>query len=348
MTNDPTPTKRKRKVVKPPTTPAAATPPDPQAPTPPPTPVRRTHPHPRGPNPNRLDLGRSSAGRTTIKSGARLVHSSVDLSAATRRAGGRPGSRHTTITIISAPNKDHPGAHRIGVCIKDETGLRFDTHPCPGPIDDHLPLVLENAVLRCPGLRDLIITTPYKHLWNEQNHTRKTRDYVRHHGCRIRPAHPMPYDLGHMLARTAASGHTGPTLVDYHLYTASLTDGERTYASGILYGRSKAYQFTQTTPGATLPAAEAAIATWAFALMPEHSDVMIHNASAAMQAVWTNPASMTTDVRDVMKRAGHHLRLKNLKFRPGIEPYLAELARVAREIASHAYAGANLHRKERA
>lgn len=298
----------------------------------------------RGPNPNRLGLNRSMDGRETLRRGARLVDTSkVDLSAATRRSGGRPGARHTTITITSAPNPAHDGTFLIGLCIKDETGLRFDTYPSPGPIDDTLPLALENAVLRCPALRDLVVTTPYKLLWDERNHTKITRDYVRQHGCRITHAHPMPFDLGHMLARTAARGRSGPQLVDFHLYTASITDGERTYASGILYGRSKAYQFTQTFTGASLAAAEAAVTGWAFKLMPEHSEVMIHNANPTMREVWSNPDSMPGEVREVLKRVGQQLRLKNLKFKPAIEPYVGEIARVAREIVSHAYAGANLH-----
>lgn len=130
-----------------------------------------------------------------------------------RRRNGRPGARHTTITLTSAPSKDAPGVFLIGLCIKDETGLRFDVHPTPGPLDDALPLALENAVLRCPALRDLIIVTPYKSLWNPANHTQATRDFVRQHGCRLTHAHPMPFDLGNMLAQAAARGESGPRRV---------------------------------------------------------------------------------------------------------------------------------------
>ncbi|ABW35133.1 hypothetical protein Dgeo_3092 (plasmid) [Deinococcus geothermalis DSM 11300] len=300
------------------------------------------HP-PRGPNPNRLGINRNSATRSTLQQGARLVDASkVDLSATARRRNGRPGARHTTITLTSAPSKDAPGVFLIGLCIKDETGLRFDVHPTPGPLDDALPLALENAVLRCPALRDLVIVTPYKSLWNPANHTKATRDFVRQHGCRLTHAHPMPFDLGNMLAQAAARGESGPRRVDFHLYTASITDGARTYVSGILYGKSRAYQFTQTLPHASLAAAEAAVSQWAFRLMPENTDVMVHNANPIMQGVWENPKGCPPDVREVMKGVGQQIRLKNLKFKQGIEPYVANIARAAREIASHAYAGANL------
>ena len=297
----------------------------------------------RGPNPNRLGISRNTSTQRTLQQGARLVDANkIDLSANARRRGGRPGGRHTTITLTSAASKDTPDVFLIGICIKDETGLRFDVHPTPGPLDDALPLALENAVLRCPALRDLILVTPYKSLWSAANHTKATRDFVRQHGCRITHSHPMPYDLSNMLAQAAARGECGPRQVDFHLYTASVTDGSRTYVSGILYGKSRAYQFTQTLPHGGLAAAEAAVAQWAFRLMPEHTDVMVHNANPIMRDVWENPKNCPPDVREVMKGVVQQIRLKNLKFRQGIEPYVADIARAAREIASHAYAGANL------
>ncbi|MBZ9714953.1 hypothetical protein [Deinococcus multiflagellatus] len=290
-------------------------------------------------------MTRNSGTRATLKRGARLVDPvKVDLSVSTRRRGGHAGARQTTITITSRPSKEDNSIFLIGLCIKDETGLRFDVHPTPGPLDAALPLALENAVLRTPALRDLILSTPYKTLWNPANHTKATRDYVRSHGCHLSPSHPLPFDLGHVLAHAAARGEMGPKLVDFHLYTASITDGERSYVSGILYGRSRAYQFTQTLPHANLAAAEAAVSHWAFKQMPEHTDIMIHNANPLMRDIWVNPSAGTPEVRDALKGVGQQIRLKNLKFKQGIEPYVASIARVAREIASHAYAGANLHR----
>ncbi len=287
----------------------------------------------RGPNPNRI----------VARGGFRPTDAgTIDLSPQARRQGGRVGARHTTITILSAPSQGDRGVFLIGICIRDDTGLRFDAQPTPGPLDLALPLALENAVLRCPALRDLIVTTPYKLLWDSANHTPSTRDWVRRHGCRLTHAHPMPYDLGNMLALVAARGGRGPRLVDYHLYTASITDGERSYVSAVLYGRSKAYAFTQTLAHHNLAAAEAVASHWAFTRMPEHSEVMVCNANPVMREIWTTPQHAPPEVRDALHGLAQQIRLRNIRFVQQAEPFVADVARAAREMASHAYAGANL------
>lgn len=312
----------------------------------PPRPIRTQQhhndsPRPRGPNPKRL---LSKQAVQEVKRGARLISDAVELDVQTRRAGGTVRARQTTITLVAKQGED---GHLIGLCLKDHAGLRFFTYPVQGPLDDALPHALEAAVLRCPALRDLVLVTPYKTLWDERNHTHATRDFVRTHGCRLVHAHPLPFDLGHTLARAASRGDLGPRVVDYHLYTASLTDGERTYSGAVLFGRGYAHQLTQTHRHTDLASAEGASATWAFKLMPAGSDVMIHNASPLLARVWTNPTAATPEVRDALRPAAHLLRVKGLHFKQGAEPFLSALARVAREMAAHAYAGADLTRSEK-
>ena len=131
-------------------------------------------PRPRGPNPKRL---LSKQAVQEVKRGARLISDAVELDVQTRRAGGTIRARQTTITLVAKQGQE---GHFIGICLKDHAGLRYFTYPVQSTaLDDALPHALEVAVLRCPALRDLILVTPYKRLWDDKNHTSVTRDFLR-------------------------------------------------------------------------------------------------------------------------------------------------------------------------
>ncbi|ASN83257.1 hypothetical protein [Deinococcus ficus] len=323
-----------------------ATPATPAAPETSPAQPQRT----KGRNPHRRSLPRDNRFRdaTGENPNAHIVMNQdpVDISLDARR-GESSGPRQTgTITILGVTDKGERQTNSVGICIRDQHNLRFMRYPTRETLDTVLPHVLETALKNAPALSDLILTTPYKQLWSEANYTEETQRFLRQYGCRVKKAYPLPHDLGGTLARLAANGILGPQLVEYHLYTASVTDERRAYVAALLWGKSYAHRFVQTLPAPSLALAEAAATEWAFKLMPRTSTVLISNANPVIGQLWANPKSLqeNAEMREAMRGVGRQMKAKDLRFKTDIEKPHHQLARVVREIVGGLYAGADVRR----
>ena len=304
-------------------------------------------------NPNRFTLPKAEEIQAT-----RLINPNViDLDTASRRrTSGR--KQLTTITIIGIRGENTKrsslqveGTHSIGLCIRDGEKMRFMHYPTLENLDDVLPSALETAIMYVPALSDVIISSPHRMIRDNRNHTPETAERIRDFGLNVNARHPLPGDVGATLARMSAMGITGPLLVDYHLYTASITDESRSYAAALLWGKHYALQFIQTFEDAKLSSAEAHMAEWAFKLLPQGAEVMVHNANPGFGEVWKNPKILALEenaaLREAMRGLGKQLRIKNIVFDVKKEKPHELLKRAVRDIAAGRYAAADTRRTER-
>ncbi len=271
----------------------------------------------------------------------------VDLRDFIRRRGGPNGKRQTTITLL-AGRPTTAGHALIGVSVRTQGRHLYYHHPVTSLLDRDLPHALETAVLRAPAMTDLIITTPIKSLWDLHHLTPATKDRIADLGCRVRFAHPLQHDLGTALAKTASEGHTGPQHVDAHLYTATLTDGHRTYTAAVLWQHGHVLQTTLTTDPIALDLAEVRLVLWAAGRLPAGASLQIQNANPTLTRLWSNPEHMTPEQRQALTPLLPHLTTKGLQIRQGSDPINRRIARATRDIAATLYASADLTPEEHA
>lgn len=255
-----------------------------------------------------------------------------------RERGGSRGQQQATITLIA--RHASPGAPaRIGVCVRTQTRLISYPHPVGRDLDEDLPHALETALLRLPPLTDILITTPYKHLWDVLHYTPKSREHLAALGCRLTHAHPLPHDLGLALARTAAQ-QQHPVNVDAHLYTAAIQDPERCYLAALLWQQGLAHHLITTTQGDLL-SSEASAASWAARTLPPHASVMIHNTHPDLMRLWQHPERMSDQLAETLRPLGRLIGSKGLQVRQHADPPHRALIRATRELAATHYAHQN-------
>lgn len=306
----------------------------------------------RRPNPNRRTFSEKTyADRGTGQQRDEYqAHQHRTISQEILEHRGTEGTRsrqQCTITIVGVKNRYENETTSLGLCIRDYHNMRFMTYPARERLDDVLPHAFETAVLNAPALSDIILTTPYKQLWTPGSYTEKTREFLNRNNCRLTHAYPLPHDLGGTLARLAANGTTGPLRVEYHLYTAAITDEHNAYVAGLLWGKNYAHRYIQTIPRPQIAIAEAAAVEWAFKLMPQNAHVLMHNANATLGRIWQNPREIEKhpDIREAMRGVGKQMRAKEIKFFVDTEPHHNVLARVVREIVGGLYANVDPRRQ---
>lgn len=235
----------------------------------------------------------------------------------------------------------YPAEHLIGISIKQSHRIVYLSYPVQGEIESALPLALELAVLRSPGMSNLRLVTPYKFLWDSANYTELTRQRLMDYGSRLKLGHPLAHDLSNVLARLAASGVTGPKTVDYHIYTSSVSNGERCFTATLLWGERRANFFVQTLPGADLVQAHTNAAQWAFGMVPPQSHMYLINDCRSLNTIWQTAQIEGTDLKQKVKPLIARLGEKKLSFATGSgERYHAPLSAAVRQMAGDLHARA--------
>lgn len=291
-------------------------------------------------HPHRISLPRASDLDAT-----RLINTDViSLREATRRRV--TPTPLTTLTIIASRAADarqldsSDAIYYVGICVRRMDTLQFIAYPTQEALEDVLPHVLETAITYVPELSDVYLSTPHRSLWRADGHTPETSRYLRDHGINLSARHPLQGDVGATVARLASHNVTGPRMVDFHLYTASMTDDTRTYAGALLWGSGRAWIFTQTFDQPDLAAAEVALAEWAFKLLPERRTLLTHNANASFAQVWLHPDRVfreRPDLRQAMGGIGRQIRAKHLRLDPHAEPPHDVLIKGVRAIVANRY-----------
>ncbi len=226
-----------------------------------------------------------------------------------------------------------PPEYLIGVSIKQKHRVVYLTYPVQGDLEPALALALELAVLRSPGMANLRLVTSHKFLWDGGNYTELTRQRLMDYGSRIKLNYPIPHDLGNVLSRLAADGITGPKTVDYHIYTSSVSNGERCFTATLLWGHRRANFFIQTlhTPDLTLAHTQAA--EWAFGMVPAESHLFLINDCKALNTIWQTAEIEGTELKQTVKPLIERLGEKKLSFASGGERYHAALCATVRQMA---------------
>ncbi|WP_344982633.1 hypothetical protein [Deinococcus rubellus] len=261
----------------------------------------------------------------------------MNLSLDTWRAGRQP----CIITITAVHEKQQANIQNVGVCIQDQYNLRFMRYQTSESLDKFLPHVLEIALSKTPALTDILLTTSHKLLWQPVNYSKTSLEFIQRTRCKIKLAYPLPHDLGSTLATLSANGITGPRMMDYHFYTASVTDERNAYVAALLWGKNYAHLYVQTLPTTNLAMAEAAATEWGLQTAPRNSHVMIYNSNPAIGQVWnrTKDGGLPPELRHALRRVGKQLKIRGLRFSTYIEKPHNPLDRVVRAIVGGLYSG---------
>lgn len=308
----------------------------------------------QGPNPHRITLSDDTPNPDRLINPER-----VKLSEAERRAGVSKRGDLCTINLVSLKVEDKASrdegalpervrhveatTYNVGCCVRtNRNQYVFFRYPSQEGQLTAMRNALEHAVSRAPAMTDLLVVTQVREMRDPTNYSDTTRRYILDYGCRVKAMHPLANDLGNVLAQMAAHHKSGPEKADYHLYTASITDGKRAFTACVLWGNKRAWRFLQALNTSDLAQAEAKGTEWAFGLAEENSTLMVINASTELRDLWLNPSNSRVELRTSLRGAGmlmskKHLRLKN----EGYEDYHAELAHATRQMAASLYADSN-------
>lgn len=289
------------------------------------------------PNPNRRTFTREGDLNAT-----RLINpDALPLTPEELQEIGVQGAERVSIVINGIRHrtpKDRPAEYTLGIAVKHRNRVVFMKYPVQGNLGQTLPLALEEAVRRSPGMANLDLRTPYKELWDTGNYTPPTLQRLRDYGCKIDPTYPQPHDLANVLCKMAAEGILTPQAVDYHIYTGSITDGLRCYTAALLWGNGHANYFLQALPTSDLALAETKAAEWAFRLLPEQAQLLLCNANPELAAVWENGKNVRADLKEAVVPIAVLIRSRRLSFKIGAERYHYALAKVTRQMAANLYA----------
>ena len=267
------------------------------------------------------------------------------------RKNGRSSNGTQTVTIAIAGVKSRgEDVQQYGICIREEYNLTFMRYPAQLSDQHVLPHVLETAISRAPAMSDLVLTTPFKQLWDERQYTDTTLATLREHRSTLRHAYPLQGDLGNTLARLAARGVTGPAATDYHLYTATICDTANSYIAAILWGRGKAWRLVQTIPGHDLLTAEGKAIEAALHQIPPDTSVQIHNANEYMMRLWDDPGKRLSEdsaLKEAITGTVKLVRKKQLRLPKERDEWVTALVQGARQLAADNYATLDLRRRKK-